>query len=104
MQQLYAGIKQNFVRVPKPLMGAEKMNRFCMGFGLAAYPCKGILQARLRPHYREKNRAVVRRNGTENGRRGRFFDRSEGLQGFGWVSQSQFFFHNFWRAGFLFKK
>jgi hypothetical protein len=66
---------------PKPLTGAEKRNRFCVGFRLAADPCKGILQARLTPHYREKNRAVVRRNGTEIGRWGRFFWSERGFTG-----------------------
>ncbi|MDT9677720.1 hypothetical protein F6R97_24635 [Pseudomonas sp. JV414] len=70
-------------------MGAENVSRFCVGFRLAFHPCKGILQARLSPHYKEIFGPVVRRNGTRSGRRGAFSGWSEGLQGFGGVS---FFF------------
>jgi hypothetical protein len=65
------------------------------GFRLAIHPCKGILQARLRPHYREKNAVVVGRIRAWSGREGRFFGQSEGLQGFGGM---QIFFHKFFRA------
>ncbi len=33
-----------------------------------------------------------------------FLGRSEGLQGFGWMSRVKIFFHKFWLAIFLFKK
>jgi hypothetical protein len=62
------------------------------------------LQARLSRHYREIFAAVVGRIRAWSGREGRFFGQSEGLQGFGWMSRVQIFFHKFWRAIFLFKK
>ncbi|CAI8828430.1 hypothetical protein EMIT0P4_250027 [Pseudomonas sp. IT-P4] len=65
------------------------------GFRLAFRPCKGILQARLRPHYREVLRAVVRRNGSRIGRRGPFFGWSEGLQGFEGRWRGKIFFPDF---------
>lgn len=64
-------------------MGAENVSRFRVGFRLAFHPCKGILQPRLSPHYKEIFSPVVRRNGTRSGRRGAFSGWSEGLQGFG---------------------
>ncbi len=64
-------------------MGAEIGDDVGVGFRLAVHPCKGILQARLRPHYMEIFTVVVGRIRAWHGREGGFFGRSEGLQGFG---------------------
>jgi hypothetical protein len=50
------------------------------------------LQARLSRHYREIFAAVVGRIRTCGGEEEGIFGRSEGLQGFGWISRVKIFF------------
>jgi hypothetical protein len=69
--------------VPRASDGRNQHRMLLRGFRLAIHPCKGILQARLRPHYREIFPVVVGRIRAWSGREGRFFGQSEGLQGFG---------------------
>ncbi|WP_150582233.1 hypothetical protein [Pseudomonas fluorescens] len=66
----------------EPLM-AQAAKNAAAGLQTDFSPCKGILQARLRRHYREIFAGVVRRIGSWRGREGGFFEQSEVIQGFG---------------------
>ncbi|MBK5519300.1 hypothetical protein JFT80_20215 [Pseudomonas sp. TH10] len=71
---------------------------------MAFDPCKGILLTRLGRHYREIFAAVVGRIRTCGGEEEGIFGRSEGLQGFGWISRVKIFLINFSGPFVLYKK
>ncbi|UZE16700.1 hypothetical protein LOY70_22865 [Pseudomonas sp. B21-054] len=78
-----AGNKQKNVRVILKRLctqgGGEPLRRLQAG----VIPCKGILQARLRRHYKDFFAYVLRRNGPRRSWWVAFPRGSEGLQGFG---------------------
>ncbi|WP_139207957.1 MULTISPECIES: hypothetical protein [unclassified Pseudomonas] len=78
-----AGNKQKNVRVvPKRRRTPGGIWRW-RGLQAALIPCKGILQARLRRHYKDFFAYVLRRNGSQKASRRAYPRGSEYLQGFG---------------------
>jgi len=48
LRQLTQAINKNMYGSSEAVMGTEDRVDSCAGFGLAVYPCKGILQARFK--------------------------------------------------------
>ena len=85
-----AGNKQKNVRVIPERRCTRGGDWPLRGLQAGVIPCKGILQARLRRHYKDFFAYVLRRNSSQKGWRVGYPRGSEGLQGFGRV---RFFLH-----------